>query len=85
MGFLLFFILFISLILFFGLSIVGTIVRAILSAFGFGARRNDTTRRRDEQRAASPSDNTDKQSPTAHKIFGKDDGEYVDFEEIREE
>lgn len=96
----LFFLIFLGVIILFGLSIVGAILRAI---FGFG--RSSSSRPRQtgynnssqQQRSGynSVTNNssgnaeevvTDNNKPHRHKkIFSKDEGEYVDFEEIKED
>lgn len=88
LGFL--FIIFI-VILVVGLTIVGSVLRAI---FGFGRRRpassKDTTYRTNQagnrQTRESSSEETIKEQTDAKhkKIFTKDEGEYVDFEEVKE-
>ena len=96
----LFFFIFLGVIILFGLSIVGAILRAI---FGFG--RSSSSRPRQtgysnssqQQRSSynsttkNSTDNTEEvvsennRSRKHKKIFSKDEGEYVDFEEIKED
>ena len=89
LGFL--FIIFI-VILVVGLTIVGSVLRAI---FGFGRRRPASSKGTQthtyrtthaENRQASDSEETIKEQADAKhkKIFTKDEGEYVDFEEVKE-
>ncbi|NDV58910.1 DUF4834 family protein [Bacteroides sp. 519] len=73
----------ILVVLLFGISIIGTVVRSL---FGFGRRtnpgqqsRNNNTRTNTQQKKESF---TDFQNKDRKKVFGKDDGEYVDFEEL---
>ncbi|MEG1563462.1 MAG: DUF4834 family protein [Bacteroides sp.] len=75
-----------------GLSIVGSVLRAL---FGFGRRRpapSDNAHR--SYRSVNPEDNggdtkenekviNDPSASKHKKIFAKDDGEYVDFEEVK--
>lgn len=69
-----------------GLSIIGTILRAI---FGIGRpkqhyeqpRHNNGETRNNTNYNNSTSDNEEVHNK---KIFSKDEGEYVDFEEIKE-
>lgn len=76
-GFILIFIIFIIL---FGVSVIASILRAL---FGFGRKstfrtsqgQRQTEEDRAEQEAAQPK----------KKIFEKTEGEYVDFEEIKED
>lgn len=67
-----------------GLSVVGSIFRAL---FGFGRRTTQTGHTRQSRTDASQStegESTDGSSHKRPKIFDKEDGEYVDFEEIKE-
>lgn len=83
-------------ILIIGLSIIGSIVRGI---FGLGRKKNSSQDFRsytfygdNRQSSRTSTDTTDGIRPEEgeihikHKerIFSKDDGEYVDFEEIKE-
>ena len=79
LGFILLFVLFIVIIV---LSLLGNIVRMI---FGLGKRtpkefngQNNNDYRTDEQTNDSNNSTTGKK-----KIFGDDEGEYVEFEEIK--
>ena len=76
-------------ILLIGLSIIGTVIRSV---FGLGGRRSSSTYRNDRQQSGpSPNEEPDartKEAPTYNrhkKLFSQDEGEYVDFEEIKEE
>lgn len=58
-------------ILILGVSVVGSILRTI---FGFGKRKN------------TPAKQPVSEAPKDHKkVFDKNEGEYVEFEEIKEE
>lgn len=77
-GFLGFLLLFLLLIIFIGFFILGNILRAL---FGIG-RRTPTHYHGDpsqDDATASP----DGSSTKKKKIFGDDEGEYVDYEEIK--
>lgn len=80
-------------VLIIGISIVGTVLRTI---FGFGRRsaaphtystssgreQQSARREREEEEIYNAEENI---QPRKHKkIFGQDEGEYVDFEEIKE-
>ena len=75
-------------ILLIGLSIIGTVIRSI---FGLGSRRSSNTYRNDNgnyQSGRGYSFNGRQQSGSSSndkKLFSQDEGEYVDFEEIKEE
>ena len=72
LSFLLFIVVFILVI---GLVIISTVLGFIRSIFNFGKRTNQA------QNSASE----DFEQPTAKsKIFDKSEGEYVDYEEIKE-
>ncbi len=87
---------FILIILFIGLSFVGSILRVL---FGFGRRHSSTgsyqrtgsyqsgsqnstdyTSSSSQNKSSSEADN---QTGKHKKIFSKEEGEYVDFEEIK--
>lgn len=87
---------FILAILFIGVSIVGSILRGL---FGFGKRSQNNNpnsnsssqghsfygKRSQNNQTDNPQREADEQSATKHKkIFDKNDGEYVDYEEIKE-
>lgn len=73
MGFLAFILIF---VLFIGLFIILAVLGFIRSIFSFGRNKNTKTNQ----------DNTTYQKPTAKsKIFDQKEGEYVDFEEIKED
>lgn len=81
---------FIIAILILGLSIVVTIVRNIL---GLGRRRSAASQPYQQARTTRTDATTDEGTVTAEegelrprrkKLFDKDEGEYVDFEEIKE-
>lgn len=80
-------------ILLIGLSIVGTVIRTI---FGLGGRRSTDTNPNgkgysfndNQQPDTSHNEETTYEERAPHpkrkKLFSKDEGEYVDFEEIKE-
>jgi len=73
-----FFFFIIIIVLVFGLSIVGGILRLI---FGIGRKssfHSNRTEREDTSSKVEP-------EPKHKKIFDKEDGEYVEFEEIKED
>lgn len=74
-----FFFFIIILVLVIGLSIVGGILRFI---FGFGRKSGSRTNGRFESESSQAEEET---PPAKKKIFDKEDGEYVDFEEIKED
>lgn len=95
----LFFLIFLGVIVLFGLSIIGTILRAI-----FGLGRGPSSRPRQAGYGNSSQQRSSYNSATNHssgnaegaaadnnkphrhkKIFSEDEGEYVDFEEIKED
>jgi len=82
LGFLLFFILIILII---GFALLAKIARSI---FGFGRKMTNhtTTSETQSQNSAYSEDsqNQPRASQKKKKIFDKDEGEYVDFEEINE-
>ena len=99
MHILLFLLLFLAAIVIFGLSIVGFILRAIFGLGRGSSSRTKQARSGQtgqQQRRPSYNQNTDSRgdneeeifaenSPTTKhkKIFTQDDGEYVDFEEVK--
>lgn len=74
MSFILFILIF---ILFIGLVIILAVAGFIRSLFSFGKRKGPL---QDEQ-----SQEFEQQAASKHKIFDKKEGEYVDFEEIKED
>lgn len=62
------------LFLFFALFVISTILRFFGSLFRFGHKKNGQP---------TYQDNAD--AKPSRKIFTKEDGEYVDFEEIKED
>ena len=73
----------ILVILIIGLSILGSVVRFL---FGAGRRqtRPQTYARTSEKREDTVNTEEGERHINRKKIFGKDEGEYVDFEEINE-
>lgn len=84
MSFILGFVIVIILIILFGLSVIGNIVRTI-----FGIPRTNSsgsTRTRTQSSTQTSKDSyTDSHSKDRKKVFDKDDGEYVEFEEIKDD
>ncbi|WP_321478534.1 DUF4834 family protein [uncultured Bacteroides sp.] len=79
LGFLFFFIVSILIL---GLSIVGRILKAL---FGFG--KQSTSYQSQQTRSYANRENTTETTQEVHKhkkLFDDDEGEYVDFEEIKE-
>lgn len=74
LGFLFIIVIFIFVL---GLSIVGSILRVL---FGFGKRSSSarqTTNWEEEEKQKEQNE-----QPKHKKLFGEDEGEYVDFEEV---
>lgn len=71
LSFLLFIIVFILVI---GLVIISTVLGFIRSIFSFGKRTNQTQ---------NPTSESHEQPSSKSKIFDKNEGEYVDYEEIK--
>lgn len=76
-------------ILVIGLSIIGTVIRSI---FGIGSRRTSSGTYQNSNTQSGYSFNKPNQSdsseeeemqPKHKKLFSEDEGEYVDFEEIK--
>ena len=63
-------------VLFLGLFLVLSVLGFIRSLFSFG-KRNSPTQNKQSEDLEQPNDKT--------KIFDKNEGEYVDFEEIKED
>lgn len=81
-------------VLLIGLSIVGSVLRSI---FGFGGHRSSNAQRENnksggysynKQQSESSQGEVNPEEGEIHpkhkKLFAKDEGEYVDFEEIKE-
>ena len=66
-------------ILFIGLSIIGTVIRSV---FGLGGRRSSNTYR--NENGNYQSGKTSPHSNPRKKLFSQDEGEYVEFEEIKD-
>ena len=75
MKFILFIVLLLGGILLFGLSLFRSFLR-----FFFGSNKPDVRRSTSEKNDSNEQTN---QSSNREKIFSKDEGEYVDFEEIK--
>lgn len=64
-------------ILFIGLFILGSVISFIRSIFGFGRKKNSNN----TNESGQTFENSKK---SKSKIFSKNEGEYVDYEEIKE-
>ena len=66
-------------------TLVLSVITRILSVFNFKSHRNTVHRRREQYDTSTyNTDDTDTgKKKKAKKIFDKDEGEYVDFEEIK--
>jgi len=73
MGFFLFLFLFILVL---GFALVGSILNFFIRLFSFGRRRNTSEAHREEEASSS--------ARSGKKVFGNEEGEYVDFEEVKE-
>lgn len=69
----------IIIVLVFGLSIIGGILRLL---FGIGRKVSGRPNHFEEEESGAKAENSE---PKRKKIFDKDDGEYVDFEEVKED
>lgn len=87
---------FVLAIIFIGLSIIGSVIRTI---FGLGKRKTSNTYQNGsgnyqtsegysfsgDQQQNNTTEHNDLDPDSKHKkIFSKDDGEYVDYEEVKE-
>lgn len=90
-GLLGFILIFVLIILVIGLAIIGNIVRSFLRLLGFGKpkqRKKETYTKADNSQYDNSSDDDNQYQSSNHnkpkgKIFGKDEGEYIDFEEVK--
>lgn len=70
-------------ILLIGLSIVGTVIRSIFGFWGHRSSKSHQDHSSDfSQKKTKPDDNTTYSK--RKKLFSEDEGEYVDFEEIKD-
>lgn len=74
-----FFFIIIIIILVFGISIISGVLRLL---FGFGRK---TTRNSNNHQSGQQEKPQSTSSPKHKKIFDKEDGEYVDFEEVKDD
>lgn len=83
-SFLGFILIFVLIIIFFGLSIIGSVLRTL---FGFGRRSSSTNNGSAENRSNQSQRNkrADNASSKRKKIFEEDEGEYVEFEEVKKD
>lgn len=84
-----FFFLVIIIVLIFGLSLISTVLRVL---FGFGRKSTSQNQQNRTHRNTyhteekeNVSRNASPNNPNRKKIFDKDEGEYVDFEEVKDE
>ncbi len=80
----------IIIVLIIGLSIIGTVLSSIFRLGGLRKNKQQTTYRNTTyQSSASAGDGVSAEEggihPKRKKLFSEDEGEYVDFEEIKEE
>ncbi len=89
MGFFGFLFVILLVILLFGLTMLHGVIRLVVnivrSLFGFSGRGTKTkSRSRQRYYSQQSSPHTENKPVNRKKIFAKDEGEYVDFEEIKE-
>jgi len=78
LGFIFFFVL---IIIVFGLTIISGVLRAL---FGFGKRNSTRSNSGNSTDSASQNKKRSAQNtPKRKKVFEEDEGEYVDFEEVK--
>lgn len=68
-------------ILLIGLSIIGSVFRSI---FGLGGHRSNHRQQPSDSSATDFTTGTGRKPSKRKKLFSEDEGEYVDFEEIKE-
>ena len=91
MGFVAFLFFIIIFLVFFlltvGASILSTLVGGVLRLLGLGGTTSSQGGRRNTYQGTADSSRTSQASSSASngKIFGADEGEYVDFEEVKDE
>lgn len=75
-------------ILIIGLSIIGTVIRSVFGLKGRGSTSGGHSFNSDKQKPNSSQKQETSETEESHlkrkKLFAKDEGEYVDFEEVRE-
>lgn len=81
MGVLLTFLFIIFVIFAFGLSIIRGILRFL---FGFGTRSTSSSSQQSESAQRQTRQKVSNPSPKKKKLFDDNEGEYVEFEEIKE-
>lgn len=72
MGFFLFLFLFILVL---GLAVVGSVLNFFLRLFSFGRKGHASTANQGEDASST--------TQSTRKVFSKEEGEYVDFEEVK--
>lgn len=66
-------------------GVIRLIIDSVMSLFGISRRKYGTRKRSEESRFGTGfQDHTGATSAPRKKIFAKDEGEYVDFEEIED-
>lgn len=75
--------LFILLVLLMGFSVVRMFKRMLFGGGESGQRRNAHTSGNQQSRSRDGQQNQPKHHPSARKIFREDEGEYVEYEEIK--
>ncbi|KAA6320474.1 hypothetical protein EZS27_029761 [termite gut metagenome] len=86
MSIFIFFFIFIIAIILLGLSLISSILRAIFGIFGLRHRSASTTRKQGQSHTQTATDSRSTREEEGNKkkkkLIRKDEGEYVDFEEI---
>lgn len=76
----------IVIVLIFGLSIISGILRLL---FGFGRKRGNNKQQREQQNSYHSNEESDTFKGSVQqnrkKIFDKNEGEYIDFEEVKDD
>ena len=78
-----FFFIFLLLILFFIFSVGFSIIGKILRLFIPSSRKQSDYSNRSSQNQAGNNNTREKRTKQSKKVFNKEDGEYVDYEEIK--
>ncbi|KAA6307976.1 hypothetical protein EZS27_040349 [termite gut metagenome] len=85
MSILIFFFIFIIALILLGLSLISSILRAIFGIFGIRHRTASATGKQEQSHTQTTKDNRTTRKEGRYKkkkLIQKDEGEYVDFEEI---
>lgn len=78
-----FFFMLIILILVLGLSLIMSVFRGIISIFSFGNKSKSTSNYSSTKNRSDRNNQQSGYDEFSNKIFGKDEGEYISFEEIK--